>query len=183
MSDQPTPGSGQGEGGAPGAEASQQQAAPTLQITAQYIKDLSFENPNAPASLTPGSPPPQVAVSVDVRSQPLGTEDNYEVVLHLRADAKSGDTQAFIVELAYAGTIRLANVKREQAAPLLLVEAPRLLFPFARAVIASATRDGGFPPLLIQPIDFVESVTQASRGDARSRGPTRAAKVLQLPTV
>ncbi len=134
----------QGAGGSP------------IQIASQYVKDLSFENPNAPKSVQGGAPAPQVSVNVDVRTQQLG-DNSYEVVLHIKGDAKTGDTQAFIVELSYGGVVSLGpNVPKEHVAPLLLIEAPRMLFPFARAVIAEATRDGGFPPMLVQPIDFTD---------------------------
>ena len=129
---------------------------PPIQIASQYVKDLSFENPNAPKSVQGGAPAPQVSVNVDVRTQQLG-DNAYEVVLHIKGDAKTGETQAFIVELSYGGVVMLgANVPKEHVAPLLLIEAPRMLFPFARAVIAEATRDGGFPPMLVQPIDFTD---------------------------
>lgn len=132
-----------------------QDAAPqAIQIAAQYVKDLSFENPNAPKSVQAGAPAPNVSVSVDVRTQQMA-ENTYEVVLHIKGDATAGEAQAFIVELSYGGVVILGAVAKEHVAPLLLVEAPRLLFPFARAVIAEATRNGGFPPMLVQPIDFV----------------------------
>jgi preprotein translocase subunit SecB len=143
-----------GQGSAQGS-ATPRQGPPPVQIAAQYVKDLSFENPNAPRSLMPGQPAPQVAVNVDVRTNQL--EDNtYEVVLNIRGDAKNGDVQAFIVELSYGGVVTLAGIPKEHTAPLLLIEVPRLLFPFARAVIAEATRNGGFPPMLVQPIDFAD---------------------------
>lgn len=134
-------------------------AAPTtapLAIAAQYVRDLSFENPNAPSTLAPGAAPPQVAVNVDVRTNALPSSQ-YEVILNIRGEAKSGEQTAFIVELSYAGVVSIgAQVSKEHTAPLLLIEVPRMLFPFARAVIAEATRNGGFPPLLVQPIDFAE---------------------------
>jgi len=134
----------------------QASGGPPIQIASQYVKDLSFENPNAPNSVQGGAPAPQVSVNVDVRTQQLG-DNAYEVVLHIKGDAKTGDTQAFIVELSYGGVVMLgANVPKKHVAPLLLIEAPRMLFPFARAVIAEATRDGGFPPMLVQPIDFTD---------------------------
>ena len=134
-------------------------AAPTtppLAIAAQYVRDLSFENPNAPTTLAPGAAPPQVQVNVDVRTNALPSS-RYEVILNIRGEAKSGEQTAFIVELSYAGVVAIGSqVSKEHTAPLLLIEVPRLLFPFARAVIAEATRNGGFPPLLVQPIDFAE---------------------------
>ncbi|NNG05610.1 MAG: protein-export chaperone SecB, partial [Inquilinus sp.] len=94
-------------------------------------------------------------VNVDVRTQQLA-DKSYEVVLHIKGDAKAGENQAFIIELSYGGVVTLGEVPQEHVAPLLLIEAPRLLFPFARSVIAEATRDGGFPPMLVQPIDFAD---------------------------
>lgn len=144
-----------GAGKPPQDDATDRGPAPLIQIQAQYIKDLSFENPNAPQSLRVGVPQPQVSIGVDIRTNTLG-EGLYEVVLNLRADAKHGDHQAFLVELAYGGVVAIGNLPKEHLAPVLLVEVPHLLFPFARAVIAQATREGGFPPLMVQPIDFAE---------------------------
>lgn len=153
MSDKPeTP-----PAGAPGADGGTQPrpTVPPLQITAQYIKDLSFENPHAAQILTQRSIQPQITVNVDVRTTPLGG-NTYEVVLHLRGDAKSGDLQAFLIELDYGGIVTIGpEVPKQQAALLLSIEAPRMLFPYARAVVSEATREGGFPPLYVQPIDFV----------------------------
>lgn len=147
----PTPGA------APAGDAAQRmQPPPQIQLTQQYVKDLSFENPNAPATVT-AQQAPQVKVSVDVRPNQLEGEGRFEVVLNLRADATIGDQKAFIVELTYGAVVQLPeDVKREHQAPLLLIEAPRQMFPFARSVVSNAVRDGGFPPLLIQPIDFTE---------------------------
>lgn len=139
----------------PAGAAAPKSGAVPIQISAQYVKDLSFENPNAPQSLMGGQTSPQVAVNVDVRTNQI-SDTTYEVVLNIKGDAKAGDRQAFIVELSYGGVVTLANVAKEHTAPLLLIEVPRLLFPFARSVIAEATRNGGFPPMLVQPIDFAD---------------------------
>jgi preprotein translocase subunit SecB len=128
--------------------------APRLVIQSQYVKDLSFENPRAPASLLPGQARPEIQIRVDVRAQRLEAE-RYEVLLQLHVEAKAGDDTAFMVELTYGGVFGLLSIPQESVQPLLLIECPRLLFPFARRVVADATRDGGFPPLLIDPIDFV----------------------------
>jgi preprotein translocase subunit SecB len=148
--------------GAPGAPlpgGSPAQTGPELMILAQYVRDLSFENPNAPNSLAPPQNPaeaqPNVQVNVDVGARQLG-DINYEVTLTITAKASRGNDTLFMVELAYCGLFGLANVPREHVQPLLLVECPRLLFPFARAIVADATRDGGFPPLMINPIDFAQ---------------------------
>jgi preprotein translocase subunit SecB len=142
-----------------------QAEAPSLNVLAQYIKDFSFENPNAPNSLAPQEEAPQIAINVNVGAQPLsGTE--FEVELKLNAQAKSGETILFNVELLYAGLFRIQNVPEQHLHPFVLIECPRLLFPFARAILADATRNGGFPPLMLDPIDFValyqQNAAQAS---------------------
>jgi len=170
---------------APEAAQGQQRAAmPSFQVATQYVKDLSFENPRAPRSLAPDAPSPQVQVNVDVRTNQL-EERRYEVVLNIKADAKAEGEQVFLVELSYAGVVVLGeDVRREHVAPLLVVEVPRYLFPFARAVVAEASRNGGFPPLLVQPIDFADlfrrqlqglrqrqQQAQAQQGETAAGGP------------
>jgi preprotein translocase subunit SecB len=126
-----------------------------LIINAQYIKDLSFENPRAPHSLLQQKEAPEVQLGVDVKAQTLG-QDVYEVLLTISAKANSAGEVVFVTELAYAAVITLRNAPQEVVPQLVLVETPRLLFPFARSIIANATREGGFPPLLIHPIDFAD---------------------------
>jgi preprotein translocase subunit SecB len=131
---------------------------PQAGILAQYVKDLSFENPNAPGSLqAQGQPKLDISVNVNARA---GDNDMYEVELRITANAKGQDASGqetgalFAVELLYAGLFRLVGAPREALEPFLLVEAPRILFPFARRVVADCVRDGGFPPLMLDPIDF-----------------------------
>jgi preprotein translocase subunit SecB len=145
-----------GAAGAAGAnsQAGAQANPPRLLVQTQYVKDLSFENPRAPTSLEPGNSRPEIQVRVDVRAQPLA-EERYEVGLELRVEAKAGDDPTFMLELTYCGVFALVNVPKETRQALLLIECPRLLFPFARRIIADASRDGGFPPLMIDPIDFM----------------------------
>jgi preprotein translocase subunit SecB len=131
------------------------QAQQQLIINAQYIKDLSFENPRAPASLRQQTAPPSVEINVDVKAQGLAPE-NYEVVLTIKASAKAAEETLFIIELVYGAVVTVRNVAPELVSPVMLVETPRLMFPFARNIIAETTRDGGFPPLMINPIDFGE---------------------------
>ena len=139
----------------PAAGAAPQQAEPPrLMIQTQYIKDMSFENPRAPLNAEQNQQRPEISVRVDVRTKPV-QDTRYEVVLQLNVDAKVGDDPVFVLELTYAGVFQLLNIPKESLQPLLLVECPRLLFPFARRIVADATRDGGFPPLMIDPIDFV----------------------------
>lgn len=128
--------------------------AVNFQVNAQYIKDLSFEVPGAPqifAALA-GSQP-EVSVQINLDAQPLGNH-LYEVTIHLTVESKLKDRTAFILDLTYCGIFTL-ELPEEHLQPMLLIECPRLLFPFARNIIADAVRDGGFPPVLLQPIDFV----------------------------
>jgi preprotein translocase subunit SecB len=126
-----------------------------LIVNAQYIKDLSFENPRAPHSLTQQATAPAVEINVDVNAQNLSA-DSYEVVLTIKAGAKLDGADLFIAELVYGAVVTVRNLPREALPAALLVETPRMMFPFARNIIADATRDGGFPPLMINPIDFTE---------------------------
>ena len=123
-------------------------------VHAQYIKDLSFENPNAPRVLIEGSTQPDVEITVNVGAQVID-ENQYEVTLNLAAKASSEETTLFLVDLTYAGLVTPEGVSADEINPLIMIEAPRLLFPFARAIISDATRAGGFMPLHIQPVDFV----------------------------
>jgi preprotein translocase subunit SecB len=134
-----------------------QELNPIVQILAQYVKDLSFENPNAPRSLQQlgQQGQPKIEVNVNVNARKLG-DDVFEVDLKIEASAKAqqGDETTFVVDLLYSGLFGVRNLPDEALEPFLVVEAPRILFPFARRIIADATRDGGFPPLLMEPIDF-----------------------------
>jgi preprotein translocase subunit SecB len=147
----------------PAAEPKQMQAtAMPLQINAQYIKDFSFENPRAPSSLRPQSSQPRIDVNVDVQAAKVSKDEEiYEVVLKITASGKVEEEPLFLADLTYAGLFVLQNLDEESLHAILLVECPRLLFPFARAIVADATRDGGFPPLLIQPVDFAAMYRQS----------------------
>jgi preprotein translocase subunit SecB len=133
------------------------QAAP-LVIGAQYIKDLSFENPLGPQGLT-ALPNAKVQIEVNTSATPLG-QNLYEVALTIHGKADADGKPVFIVELTYAGIVTLNGVAEPLVRPALLIEAPRHLFPFARAIVAGATRDGGFPPLMINPLDFAALYVQ-----------------------
>jgi preprotein translocase subunit SecB len=139
-------------GGAPDAAATDK--PPQLNVLAQYIKDLSFENPNAPRSLNPNQQQPSINIQINVNGKPLA-ENDYEVELKLEGKADTGGTTLFSFDLVYAGVFRLANIPQDSLHPVMMIECPRLLFPFAREIIAAAVRNGGFPPLLIDPVDFV----------------------------
>lgn len=138
-----------------GAAKNEEQVAPSLNVLAQYIKDFSFENPNAPQSLRPREKPPEIQININVNPNPL-SETDFEVELKLDAAAKDGDEILFNVELVYAGIFRLQGMPQEQIQPIVLIECPRLLFPFARNIVAEATRNGSFPPLMIDPVDFAQ---------------------------
>ena len=127
---------------------------PRVQVVAQYVKDLSFENPNAPASLAPQQQQPAINIQINVNANNVA-ENDYEVTLSVEGKAESGDKVMFSFELAYAGVFRILNVPKENLHPLVMIECPRLLFPFAREIIATSVRDGGFPPLMLDPVDFV----------------------------
>ena len=137
---------------APDAQAQGEQ--PSVRVLAQYVKDLSFENPHAPMSLQRRDQAPAINIGVNVGARLLAQQD-FEVTLHLEAKSGEGDNLGFQVELQYAGVIRVSGLKTEHVQPFLLIEGPRLLFPFARQIVADAVRNGGFPPLMIDPIDFV----------------------------
>ncbi|MCX5615559.1 protein-export chaperone SecB [Bombella sp. TMW 2.2559] len=134
-----------------------------LAINLQYAKDLSFEVPRGATTFTALQSAPMVGVNVDVQASRIEKDQSiYEVTLLIRAEATEAPTGSseepgpvvFIAELAYAAIITLDNPPQELIEPILLVEVPRLIFPFARAIISDVTRDGGFPPVAIQPIDF-----------------------------
>jgi preprotein translocase subunit SecB len=127
---------------------------PQLNVLAQYTKDLSFENPNAPASLAPQQQQPAINIQINVSARNVA-ETEFEVTLSVEGKAENDGKVMFSFDLAYAGVFRILNVPQENLHPLIMIECPRLLFPFAREIIATAVRDGGFPPLMLDPVDFV----------------------------
>ena len=136
------------EGQTPPTDNAEQQ--PTVGIVAQYIKDLSFENPGAPALM---SQSPQIDLGVDLQAR-RGDAEHFEVMLKLQVTAKAADKTVFLLELAYAGLFRIVGIPDDMLQPLLLIQAPHMLFPFARRIVADVVRDGGMPPLMVDPIDF-----------------------------
>ena len=152
-------------------------AAPRLSIRAQYVKDLSFENPNAPSSLRSERSQPVINVDVDVDARSLGNS-NYEVGLRITANASRGDSTLFVVELQYSGVFLIQNFPPERLESACMIECPRIMFPFARRVIAETTRDGGFAPLLLDPINFSELYRQhRAKRDVSEADPNMAATV------
>ena len=128
-------------------------AQPKLQILTQYIRDLSFENIAAQKGLvSDGKPDIRVQVNIDAQKRP---SDRYEVILKLKIESKLTDTPVFILEVDYAGLFLIQNVPAEQLHPLLMIECPRLIFPFLRRIVSDVTRDGGYPPLNLDQVDFL----------------------------
>jgi preprotein translocase subunit SecB len=141
---QAEPAEGAGQSAATGAQ---------LNVLGQYIKDLSFESPGAPQALQAPPQNPQLQVGVNVGAS-AKADEAYEVTLNIEVHAKSDNGVIYNVELAYAGLFRLRNIPQNLLQPVLFVDCPTLLFPFLRRVLADVTRDGGFPPLMLDPIDF-----------------------------
>jgi preprotein translocase subunit SecB len=134
-----------------GGPQPEETAQPSLQVIAQYVKDFSFENPGIGMQIQR----PQIDLGVDLQARRASNPPNhYEVTLKLRVSAVQEEKPIFLLELAYCGLFHITGVNEEEIQPLLLIEAPRIIFPFARRIIADAVRDGGLPPLLIEPIDF-----------------------------
>jgi preprotein translocase subunit SecB len=153
--------------------ANTQAKAPSFSLIGQYIRDMSFENPGAPGSIMLGGPNPnfQVGINVGVKKQ---ADDLYAVEITLNAKADREKNVLFNVELIYGGVFRMQNIPEKDLAPLLLVECPRLIFPFARQVLATITQQGGFPPLMMEPVDFNAIYLQnlKSLQDAQANGGT-----------
>jgi preprotein translocase subunit SecB len=149
-----------------------QPALPNLQVVAQYIKDLSFENPGATTNLTDR---PQIELGVDLNASRLAEKDMFEVELKIRVDAKADSRALFLLEVAYAGVFRLTNVPDIATQQMiLLIQAPHMLFPFLRRIVADVVRDGGMPPLMIEPIDFLQ-LYQARVAQAAGQQPQGSA--------
>ena len=166
MADTPVP-----NGGAQAQPSPDQM--PSLNALAQYAKDFSFENPNAPRSLAPQQQGPTINIQVNVNAKQLA-ETDFEVDLKLEGDGKLGTEVLFKFELTYAGVFRARNVPADQLHPLIMIECPRLLFPFAREIIATSVRDGGYPPLMLDPVDFVGLYRQNMERQAAAQAATQA---------
>ena len=152
--------------GGPQPQEAPQQAMPQIGVLAQYVKDLSFENPNAPRSMAPTGQQPTINIQVNVDASPIAATD-FEVTLRLEGKAESQGMLLFSFELVFAGAFRVQNVPADSLQPVVLIECPRLLFPFAREIVATAVRNGGFAPLLLDPIDFVSLYRQRLAGATR----------------
>ncbi len=152
--------------GAPAGDplANGEDTAPAVGLISQYIKDLSFENPNAPA-VYQNEQAPEINVQFDIAAAQVGDEV-HEVTLKIEIRAEADGKVAFLVELAFAGLFGMRNIPDDALQPFLLGEGPRLLFPFARRIVADAVRDGGFPPLVLDPIDFNALYYQQAQAQA-----------------
>src|SRR5690349_13210804 len=158
-----------------GGEPKDQPAPPQLNVLAQYVKDFSFENPNAPASLGNfQQAQPEIGIQINVQVNTLSATD-FEVILKTEGKAERDGKVLFSFDLAFGGVFRIQNVPQESLHPVVMIECPRLLFPFAREIVADAVRNGGFPPLYIDPIDFVALYRQRAaevQGQQNGNGPT-----------
>jgi preprotein translocase subunit SecB len=155
--------------GAPGDGGSQdgQTAMPSIQIAAQYIKDLSFENPSMGLNVRQ----PQIEFSVDLQARKMQDGGPYEVIMKIRVTANQDDKTIFLLELAYGGVFILERVPEDAIQPLLLIECPRMMFPFLRRIVADLVSDGGLPPLMIEPIDFAQLYrSRLARAAAEQQG-------------
>ncbi|MBO9588626.1 protein-export chaperone SecB [Devosia sp.] len=166
-----------------GAAAPESGTAPSMNLVGQYVRDLSFENPGAPGSIMAGGGNPafNVSISVGVKKQ---TDELYAVELNLKAKANRDETLLFNVELVYGGVFRLKSIPEAQLSGLLMVECPRLIFPFARQVLANVTQQGGFPPLMMEPVDFMAIYRQnlaALAAKQQAEGGAAAAPATDLP--
>jgi preprotein translocase subunit SecB len=157
-----------GQGAPQSGQNGQDQEAPGIRILAQFIRDLSFENPRAPESLrAAGQVQPQIDLGVEMNAR--GREDGlYEVDLKLSAKAERNDGALFMIEILYGGLFQIGGVPSDEIEPVLLIECPRYLFPFARRIIADLSSEGGFPPFLLDPIDFA-GVYQARKAEAQGQ--------------
>ncbi len=136
-----------------GEKSQGEEASPRFLIKGQYIKDLSFENPHSPHSLIASEDKPKIEVSVDLKAQRFD-EQHFELIMHLAARAMGPNSTLFLVELDYGAIVQLMGIPEDHIEPLLFIDCAAILFPFARRVLADVTRDGGFPPMMLEPIDF-----------------------------
>ena len=153
------------EQGAPEQQTNGEDNSPQVGIISQYVKDLSFENPNAPA-VYQWQGQPKVEVDFNIASNKL-SDEIHEVDLRVEVRATNDGQTAFFVDLLYSGLIGIRNVSDADAHPFLLAEAPRILFPFARQIVATTVQNGGFPPLMLDPIDFHALYMQRAAAEAQ----------------
>ncbi len=127
-----------------------------LDVNAQFIKDLSFENPQILKMLQSGEALPEIDIKINVTHHSLDTPDTHEVCLIVHAKGAKNGSEVFVLELNYAGIFTIKNIEEALLHPILMIECPRILFPYVRNIISDVTRDGGYPPLLLKPVDFAD---------------------------
>lgn len=146
-------------GASNGNGANSNTANPSIQVVGQYLKDLSFESPKAPHSLKSPGDNPNLQVDINVNVNKLG-DDSYESGIQLKAHASNSDGTIYVIEAVYAGAFEVKNIPQDALEPILLINCPTILYPFLRRIISDATQEGGFPPLLLDPIDFANLYQQ-----------------------
>jgi preprotein translocase subunit SecB len=170
MADETTPADDQAAAPAEAQKAEQ----PRLIMHSQFLQDMSYENQNGSLSFTKGELKPEVKLNLNVDSRKLG-ESTYEVALKITGDAVQGGERCFLVEVDYRGVFSLTGADEGVIQPILMVEGPRMIFPFARRIVADAVRDGGFPPLMLEPVDFVSVFRQRMAARAAEAQPAAEA--------
>lgn len=150
---------------------------PSIRVLVQYIKDFSFENPNAPMSLSGEvQKDSKINITINVEAKPL-TDTEFEVILQINASAKDKETVIFSAELYFGGVFQILNVPADSIHPMVMIECPRILFPFARRIISDSVRDGGFPALMIDPVDFTQLYRDSVLANVEQQKAKDAAKV------
>jgi preprotein translocase subunit SecB len=153
-----------GGNGGPAVPPSGEGGPPVIQIISQYVKDLSFENPSMGVNVRQ----PQIDFSVDLQARRVSETGPFEVLLKLRVNAVQEEKTLFLLEIAYGGLFGLDKIPEEALQPVLLIEAPRLMFPYVRRIISDLVSDGGLPPLMIEPIDFAQLYRTKMQQDGRA---------------
>lgn len=162
-------------GGSAAAKTADKPAPPVqAQVMAQYVKDLSFENPNVTKFVGVQPEDPSMSIEVSVNAQRMNKPDLYESAIELRAHATSGSDTIYILEVVYAGLFRLQNIPEQALEPFLLINCPTLIFPFLRRLAADVTREGGYPPLLLDPIDFAGLYISRQKEAAEAAGKVKS---------
>lgn len=160
-----------------GGNANTKPIEPSIRVLVQYIKDFSFENPNAPMSLSGEvQKDSKINITINVEAKPL-TDTEFEVILQINASAKDKETVIFSAELYFGGVFQILNVPADSIHPMVMIECPRILFPFARRIISDSVRDGGFPALMIDPVDFTQLYRDSVLANVEQQKAKDAAKV------
>lgn len=171
MTDEETKGAAAGNGEA------DKNKAPQIQVLGQYIKDLSFENPKAPVSLQGPGENPKMKIEINVNAKKV-SEDAFESAISFNAHATNDEGALYEMEIVYAGIFRLENVPDNMLQPVLLINCPTLTFPFLRRIVADLTREGGFPPLMLDPVDFgglyAQNMAKANEAEESKAAPAEA---------